>query len=211
MLRPYGFKADNYFVSFGRLKMYLIRILITILILGVAVIGCGGNSDDKVSDVQKIDEQNPNNQEPDTNDTELIGLAMGFTPSKLDASKNSVFSADISVSNVNGLYGCFFDLTYDPKLLEAVEGSKGELLGDDTLSLFHFEPGVISAGITRKSGVEGASGSGIVAHTKFKALAPGIVEVKIVFKNNLALCTNEGKSVDGIENIIIKNLEVQIK
>jgi len=194
--------------------MYLIRVLITILILGVAIIGCGGNSDDKVSDVQKIDEQNPKNQEPDTNntnDTKPIGLAMGFTPSKLDASKNSVFSADISVSNVNGLYGCFFDLTYDPKLLEAVEGSKGELLGDDTLSLFHFEPGVISAGITRKSGVEGASGSGIVAHTKFKALAPGVAEVKIVFTENPALRTNEGKSVDGIENIIIKNLAVQIK
>lgn len=200
--------------------MYLIRILIAILFLGVTIIGCGGNSDDKVSDVQKIDEQNPKNQEPDTNntnntnnanDTKPIVLAMGFTPSKLDASKNSVFSADISVSNVNGLYGCFFDLTYDPKLLEAVEGSKGELLGDDTLSLFHFEPGVISAGVTRKSGVEGASGSGIVAHTKFKALAPGVAEVKIVFTENPALRTNEGKSVDGIENIIIKNLEVQIK
>ena len=191
--------------------MYLIRALIIIFVLGVAIIGCGGNSDDKVSDVQKIDEQNPKNQEPDTNDTKPIGLAMGFTPSKLDASINSVFSADISVSNVTGLYGCFFDLTYDPKLLEAVEGSKGELLGDDTLSLFHFEPGVINAGITRKSGVEGASGSGIVAHTKFKALAPGAAEVKIVFTESPALRTNEGKSVDGIEKIIINNLKVQIK
>jgi hypothetical protein len=205
------------FVSFGRLKMYLIRVLITILILGVAIIGCGGNSDDKVSDVQKIDEQNPKTQEPVITPidpdpvVDPVGLAMGFTPSKLDALKNSEFSADISVSNVIGLYGCFFDLTYDPKLLEAVEGSKGELLGDDTLSLFHFEPGVISAGVTRKSGVEGASGSGIVAHTKFKALAPGAAEVKIVFTENPALRTNVGKSVDGIEKIVINNLKVQIK
>jgi hypothetical protein len=197
--------------------MYLIRILTIVLILGVAIIGCGGNRDDKVSDIQKIDEQNPKNQEPDnssinnTNNTNPIGLAIGFTPSNLDASKNSVFDADISVSNANGLYGCFFDLIYDPKLLEAVEGSKGELLGDDTLSLFHIEPGVINAGVTRKSGVEGINGSGIVAHTKFKALAQGVAEVKIVFTENPALRTNEGKSVDGIEKIMIKNLAVQIK
>jgi hypothetical protein len=193
--------------------MYLIRILMTILFLGVAIIGCGGSSDDKVSDVQKIDDQNPKNQEHNNNtdNTKPIELAMGFAPSNLDAPKNSMFSADVSISNVNGLYGYFFDLTYDPKRLEALEGSKGELLGDDTLSLFHIEPGVISAGVTRKSGVEGVSGSGTIVHTKFKALTPGVAEVKIVFTENPALRTNEGKSVDGIEKIIINNLKVQVK
>ncbi len=142
---------------------------------------------------------------------EAVELAISCVPSEIQVKQKEIFDVDIFVSQVKMLYGCYFNLEFDTKMLEAVEGSRGNFLGNEVLSIFHIDPGLLCVGITRIGKAEGVNGSGTVTKAKFKAIKPGRTEIKIILVGKSPLCKNDGKKVDGLDKIYIKNMNVLIK
>ena len=80
------------------------------------------------------------------------------------------FTVDITVENVENLFGVAFVLNYDTTYINAVSAVKGDFLGDNVLWLdpvIDDNEGTVSIGITRKRPADGVDGSGIVARVTF--------------------------------------------
>lgn len=142
---------------------------------------------------------------------EPVELSMSFIPSEIQVKQKETFNVDIYVSQVKMLYGCYFNLEFDSKMLEAIEGKRGNFLGDKVLSIFHIDPGLLCVGITRIGKAEGVNGSGVVASAKLKAIKPGRTEIKIILVGKSPLCKNDSKKVDGLDKIYLKSMSVLVK
>ena len=138
-------------------------------------------------------------------------LAIKIVPSEIKTTVDEVFQLEIALQKVNELFGCSFVVEYDPDMLEYLEAVNGGFLGDDVLFMARSDSGHLSIGVTRKAGMGGVKGSGVVARTKFRALKPGDTEVKIVKDYDFALSKEDGTNIDGFDGITVKNLGVIIR
>jgi len=101
------------------------------------------------------------------------------------------FFVDVTVSNVQNLFGVSFDLNYtNTAYVDYVAATRGDFMGNDVV--FFPTPddvnGKVSIGISRKSPAGGVNGSGVVARIKLKSLAttPTGTQVSFSLSNVIA-------------------------
>jgi hypothetical protein len=138
-------------------------------------------------------------------------LAMKIFPSGTKAIVNGVFQVNIELQKVVDLFGCSFVLEYDPNILESLEVVDGGFLGNDVLFITKNDSGRLSVGITRKAGMGGVKGYGVVARVKFRALKTGDTELKIIKNDDFEISKEDGTNIDGFDGITIKNLKVSVR
>jgi Cohesin domain/FlgD Ig-like domain len=88
------------------------------------------------------------------------------------------FNVDITVTNVQNLYGISFVLNYDTNVLDVVTPTStsvvaGPFMGTNIIFFPNVDEagGKVSFGMTRTGNQSGVNGSGVVASVKFKSLA----------------------------------------
>jgi len=138
-------------------------------------------------------------------------LAMKIVPSEIKTAVNEAFQVEIALQKVVDLFGCSFVLEYDPNMLESLETVDGGFLGNDVLFMTKSDSGRLNVGITRKAGMGGVKGSGVVARAKFRALKPGDTEVNIIKNEDFAMHKEDSTDIDGLSGVNIKNLKVSIR
>ncbi|MDZ7399743.1 MAG: cohesin domain-containing protein, partial [candidate division KSB1 bacterium] len=80
------------------------------------------------------------------------------------------FYVDIQVKDAQNLFGVAFKFNFPADKLEALAAEKGDFLGADPVFFpdINNSVGVVSVGISKKSGQPAANGTGIVARIKLK-------------------------------------------
>ncbi|MFH1095999.1 MAG: cohesin domain-containing protein, partial [Candidatus Desantisbacteria bacterium] len=97
------------------------------------------------------------------------------------------FELNLRVDDITNLYGIQFGVEFDPAVLSLMGTEKGVFLGWDAFQIESLKPtpGIKKLAQCKTGNVLGASGQGVVAKLRFKAMAEGNTEVKI--KDVLAL------------------------
>ncbi|MBZ5639353.1 MAG: cohesin domain-containing protein [Acidobacteriia bacterium] len=101
-----------------------------------------------------------------------------MTSSLTEVAINQTFTAEIVASSDAGVVDAPFHLLFDPAVLEFLDATQGEFLGEDGSSIIFIvngraRPGDVAIGIGRANREQGASGTGVLARIRFSALAPG--------------------------------------
>lgn len=105
-------------------------------------------------------------------------LTLRVTSSLTEVAINQTFTAEIVASSDAGVVDAPFHLLFDPAVLEFLDATQGEFLGEDGSSIIFIvngraRPGDVAIGIGRANREQGASGTGVLARIRFSALAPG--------------------------------------
>ena len=90
------------------------------------------------------------------------------------------FYVDIQVNDVQNLFGVAFKFNFPADKLEALSAEKGDFLGTDQVFFpdINNSAGVVSVGVSKKSGQPAANGAGIVSRIKLKekpSITSGII------------------------------------
>lgn len=87
-----------------------------------------------------------------------------------DHSLHQDFYIDIQVKDIQNLFGVAFKFNFPADKLEALAAEKGDFLGADLVFFpeINNSAGVVSVGVSKKSGQPAANGTGIVARIKLK-------------------------------------------
>lgn len=87
-----------------------------------------------------------------------------------DHSLHQDFYIDIQVKDIQNLFGVAFKLNFPADQLETLSAEKGDFLGADPVFFpdINNSAGVVSVGVSKKSGQPAANGTGIVARIKLK-------------------------------------------
>ncbi len=138
----------------------------------------------------------------------LVPPGVTYTFSESDIHVGDTFAATLTAENMVDLAGWQFDVSFDPRALEAVDVIEGEFLKSDGGNAF-FQSGRIEKGtITGISGarfaVDGVSGTGTIATLRFKAIAEGNTTVTL---NNALF----GTADDGSITVTIDPIRISIE
>ncbi len=112
---------------------------------------------------------------------------VGYTFSKSPIHTGDTFTLDIGAEDVFDLAGWQFDVTFDPKILEAINVSEGNFLKTDGGTTF-FQGGSIDNVAGKITGLsaarlsaQGVAGTGVLLQVRFKAKSGG--ETDLVLQN----------------------------
>ncbi len=118
-----------------------------------------------------------------------VATGIDYAFSQMPIHVGDTFSFDIRAENVSDLAGWQFDITFNPKTLQAVDLSEGDFLKADGGSTF-FQAGRIDNAAGKIMGIKtallsdsGVSGSGSLLQVKFKAKSEG--ETSLALQNFL--------------------------
>lgn len=103
-------------------------------------------------------------------------IVLKLGPSKIVKKVGATFTVDVTLDGAKNLSSVPLELRYDPKLLQFVSVSNGDLLSKDgqSVALVHREQGsAIQVTATRPPSAPGAAGNGTVFTLVFLAKAPG--------------------------------------
>ena len=111
------------------------------------------------------------------------GVALSFQPPSISAAMGSTFSVAINVAGGRDLGGVPVQITFDPKVLQLLNISNGDLLSRDgqAVALVHREdpPGMLQANATRPPNVAGIQGDGTVFVLTMLAKGKGETQIAI--------------------------------
>ncbi len=98
------------------------------------------------------------------------------------AAVNDLFSFTVTVVNASGLFSAPFVLTYDPAILEFVQGSEGNFLkSDGKKTVFQVvntkQGGRVTVNLSRIENAGGVSGNGALASLAFRVKGKGIANL----------------------------------
>ncbi len=98
------------------------------------------------------------------------------------AAVNDLFSLTVTVVNASGLFSAPFVLTYDPAILEFVQGSEGNFLkSDGKKTVFQVvntkQGGRVTVNLSRIENAGGVSGNGALASLAFRVKGKGIANL----------------------------------
>jgi len=116
---------------------------------------------------------------PVTPPTALPGMAsFGFDPPSVTQRTGSTFAINVVLNGAQNAYSVPLQLSYDPKILQVVNVSNGNLLSQDgqAVALVHRDDdatGTLQITATRPPGAPGVSGQGTVVTLTFVAKAAG--------------------------------------
>jgi hypothetical protein len=112
----------------------------------------------------------------------------GIALARAERSTASLLVLEVRSSQVTGLYGVAFDLTYPSAVLDYTAFRPGDFLaaGGAAVSIQVFEsaPGNLVVGVTRVGDVAGADGSGVLLELELQAVASG--SGSLAFRENTA-------------------------
>jgi hypothetical protein len=149
-----------------------------------------------------------------------VGWFFSFGPNLADAQSimlvpsaeavwmDEEFTLDVRVEATD-LFGASFELRYDASLLEVMDVTQGDFLGNDILFLEMAGDGSLSIAASRKAGTEGVSGSGILATVTFKGISKGTADITF-HRDTLSLLRQDGSSVEGFDHLAFQDGEVII-
>jgi len=140
-----------------------------------------------------------------------VGLSVRIVPSEITASVGGTFDVEVTVGGMTDLFGYSFELECSADLLETVEVTQGDFLGNDSLFLSQTDPDTLSIGATRKAGTVGMSGSGVIARITFRCITPGQTELRFIRNDDFAFHKEDGTDVDNLDQIAIGNAGVTIE
>ena len=147
---------------------------------------------------------------------ELVQISIKIIPSEIEVSlEDNAFWIDVNLSGIKDLFGCSFELEYDPAVLnplvEDIVPRDFLGTGSDILFLAHVDPGIVSIGLTRKAGSGGVNGSGTIARVKFEVMVAGQTEIVIARSDDFALHKEDGTDVDRFGYLVIQDANVIIR
>jgi hypothetical protein len=126
---------------------------------------------------------------------EIFNPGVGYTLSETTIHVGDTFTLDISAEDVFDLAGWQFDISFDPKMLKAVEVNEGDFLKTGGATTF-FQKGAIDNTTGKITGLssaslseDGGSGTGVILSVTFSAKASG--------KTQLALSNFQFGSITG--------------
>ncbi len=122
--------------------------------------------------------------EPDT-EYEVFNPSVGYTFSESKIYVGDTFTVDLSAEDVIDLAGWQFNLTFDPKRLEAIEVNEGDFLKTGGATTF-FQKGTIDNTAGKITGLssaslsgDGVSGTGVLLSVTFSAKASGNTQLAL--------------------------------
>ena len=104
--------------------------------------------------------------------------SFSFEPAAITQPKGATFAVNVMLSNAQNAYSVPLQVSYDPKLLQVLNVSNGDLLARDgqAVALVHRDDessGTLQITATRPPGVAGISGQGSIVTVTFMAKATG--------------------------------------
>ena len=110
--------------------------------------------------------------------------SFSFDPAAITQPKGATFAVNVLLSNAQNAYSVPLQVAYDPKLLQVMNVSNGDLLSRDgqAVALVHRDDestGTLQITATRPPGVAGVSGQGSIVTLTFMAKAPGQATLSI--------------------------------
>jgi general secretion pathway protein D len=111
--------------------------------------------------------------------------SLRLDPPNLGQTVGSTFTIQVIANNAQDVYSAPMQISYDPRTLQFVSISNGDLLSRDgqPVALVHREEtdsGIVQANATRPPGSGGINGNGSLYMITFRAKAPGDSQVTIV-------------------------------
>jgi hypothetical protein len=134
--------------------------------------------------------------------------SMMLVPSAKAVGMDEEFSLDVRVEATN-LFGASIELRYDGSLLEVMDVSQGDFLGNDIVFFKMAGDGNLSMAASRKAGTEGVSGTGVLATITFKGIRKGTTDITF-HRDTLSLLGQDGGSVEGFDRLAFQDGEVII-
>jgi general secretion pathway protein D len=111
-------------------------------------------------------------------------IVLSMNPAAAQQTPGSTFNLSITATGARDLYAAPMQISYNPKMLELVNVSNGDLLSKDgqPVALAHREDtaaGIIQVNGTRPPGTPGISGDGVLYVLTFRAMVPGSSTVEV--------------------------------
>ncbi len=126
------------------------------------------------------------------------GPTIVLQPSSDQIDLGSEFTLQVNIREVTSLFAASFEVQYDNTLLEFVDVSAGDFLGDDVVFFSIEGDGSVSIAITKKAGSDSVDGAGMLAEVKFKSIRAGAVTIS-VRTDTLTLQQPDGSAVPEFE------------
>ena len=133
-------------------------------------------------------------------DTAEQAPALSIELSKEEVPIGEQFPVEIKVENIAQLFGFSIELLFDPTVLKAVNAVPGDFLGNDTIELAVPGDGSISVSVSRKAGVDGVDGSGVIAFVILETI--GDWDTEISFNSEITeLKGSDNEPIDGFSSL----------
>jgi hypothetical protein len=107
-------------------------------------------------------------------------VKVSASPENGTVSSGVTVSRTVEVQNIGDTFYTAFDLTYNPEVIQFVEGTEGTFLSQDgsdetsfQIALENGVPGRLTVGLTRMGPIGEVSGTGTLLALTFKAVGPG--------------------------------------
>ena len=101
-------------------------------------------------------------------------------------------------------------IQFDPVVLKVMSAVPGDFLGNDTIDIAVPGDGNISVGVSRKAGVDGVDGSGVIAIVTLEAIAQGDSDITFSSKT-IALNDSDGNSVAGADSLETNEADISVQ
>ncbi|MEW5767501.1 MAG: fibronectin type III domain-containing protein [bacterium] len=138
-------------------------------------------------------------------------LGLGILPTAAVVKVGKEFPLEVWIENVTDLFGAAYKLKYETQRLELVEAGPDSFLGDEKEVIF-FQSGtngILDIANSKKSGAQGATGSGVITVFKFKGLKPGTTTISHV-PDKVVLRDSAGGPLGDMGNITLRNATITI-
>ena len=126
------------------------------------------------------------------------GPTIVLQPSSEQIELGSEFTLQVNIREVASLFAASFEVQYDNTLLEFVDVSAGDFLGDDVVFFSMEGVGFVSIAIAKKAGSDSVNGAGMLAEVKFKGIGEGAVTISVK-TDTLTLQQPDGSAVPEFE------------
>ena len=172
------------------MKLYL--FLGVLVILGLMIVGCAGPKA-CTEDARVCPDGTSVARNPDLNcefnpcpEVEEGMTKVAVSPATATVSNGDTVTLDIMVSDIEGLFGFQFDVTYNSEVLEFVEVKKGKFLSDEgkvqtyCVGSDTSTPGLIHNLVCTRLGGGTIDGTGVLETLTFTAIAPGESDIELI-------------------------------
>ena len=118
-------------------------------------------------------------------------------------SSGAIITSTVEVQRVGESFYAAFDLTYNPDVIQFVEGAEGTFLSQEGLDATSFqvaledgEPGRLTVGLTRIGPIGEVSGTGTLLTLTFKAVGSGTSLLEFQDPRGLKNSANEDVAIE---------------
>ena len=120
----------------------------------------------------------------DTADRTPGRLQLSVIASAAEIATGAIMTVDVMASSDRAVVDAPLHLTFDPNVVEFVDGTVGDFLAQGGSSVVFFadgrtRPGDVAVAVGRVERVQGASGGGLLCRVRFRGTAAGTTSVLV--------------------------------